>query len=110
MILSDGFVSGCIVKGAAKRIYDAGGCDAEDEYSQGYDDAITLALDILLGEIGYMIEDILDYEEDKGAGYYGNRGYRCQDNREFHIVKDTAPQLRLLLFNGYSRELDNKKR
>lgn len=68
MILSDGFVSGGIVKGAAKRIYDAGGCDAEDEYSQGYDDAITLALDILLEETGYVIEDILDCEEDKEAG------------------------------------------
>ena len=51
------------VKMAAKRIHIAGGCDAEDEYSKGYDDAITLALDILLEETGYVIEDVIDYGE-----------------------------------------------
>ena len=59
------FISGSSVRMAAKRIYEAGGCDAMDEYSQGYDDAITLALDIILEETGYVLEDILDYEEDK---------------------------------------------
>ena len=62
------FISGSSVKMAAKRIYEAGGCDAMDEYSMGYDDAVTLALDILLEETGYMIEDILDCEENKEAG------------------------------------------
>ena len=46
---------------------DAGGCDATDDYGQGYDDAITLALNILLEETGYTIEEILDYEEDDGT-------------------------------------------
>ena len=50
------------VKMAAKRIHIAGGCDAKNEYSKGYD-AITLALDILLEETGYVIEDIIDYGE-----------------------------------------------
>lgn len=47
-----------------KRLHDAGGCDATDDYSQGYDDAITLALNIFLEGTGYTIEEILDYEED----------------------------------------------
>ena len=51
------------VKRAAKRIHTAGGCDAEDEYCRGYDDAITLALDILLEETVYVIEDVIDYGE-----------------------------------------------
>ena len=59
------FISGSSVRMAAKRIYEAGGCDAMDEYSHGYDDAITLALDILLEETGYGIEEILDYGEDE---------------------------------------------
>lgn len=52
------------IKRIGKRICDAGGCDATDDYGQGYDDAITLALNILLEETGYTIEEILDYEED----------------------------------------------
>lgn len=48
------------VKRAIKRIHYAGGCDAQDEYSKGYDDAITLALNILLEETGYVFEGILD--------------------------------------------------
>lgn len=59
------FVSGCVVKRAAKRMHNAGGCDAEDDYSKGYDDAITIAIDILLEETGYCVEEILDYEEDE---------------------------------------------
>ena len=31
----------------------------------GYEDAVTLALDILLEETGYVIKDILIYEEDR---------------------------------------------
>ena len=59
------FISGCAVKRAAKRIHDAGGCDAGDGYSKGYDDAITLALGILLEETGYVMEDILDCMEEE---------------------------------------------
>ncbi|MDE6053372.1 MAG: hypothetical protein K2G55_06375 [Lachnospiraceae bacterium] len=62
------YISGSSIKMAAKRIYEAGGCDAMDEYSMGYDDAVTLALDILLEETGYVIKDILDCEKDKEAG------------------------------------------
>lgn len=68
MTSDNNFISGSSVKMAAKRIYEASGCDAMDEYSMGYDDAVTLALDILLEETGYVIEDILDCEEDKEAG------------------------------------------
>ena len=50
---------------AANKIHNAGGCDAADEYSRGYDEAVTLALNILLEETGYVIEDILDYGEDE---------------------------------------------
>ena len=65
MTSDDDFVSGCVVKRAAKRMHYAGGCDAEDDYSKGYDDAITIAIDILLEETGYCIEENLDYEEDE---------------------------------------------
>ena len=70
MTLDNKSISGCVVKKAAKRIHEAGGCDAKDDYSRGYDDAITAALDILLEQTGYVIEDILDYEEDKEAEIY----------------------------------------
>lgn len=59
-------VSEWFIKRAARKIHEAGGCDATDEYSKGYDDAITVALNILLEETGFTIEDILDYGEDKG--------------------------------------------
>ena len=39
----------------------AGGCGAVDDYSRGYDDAVAVALDILLEETGFRMEDILDY-------------------------------------------------
>lgn len=58
-------ISENLVKRAAKRIHDAGGCDAKDDYSRGYDDAVTMALNILLEETGFTMEDILDYERDK---------------------------------------------
>ncbi len=70
MTSDDNFISGSSVKKAAKKIHEAGGCDATDEYGRGYDDAVTLALDILLEETGYVIEDIPDYGEDKEAGIY----------------------------------------
>ena len=65
MTLGDDFISRCIVKRATKRINDAGGCDVKDEYSKGYDDAITLVLNIFLEETGYVLEDALDDGEDK---------------------------------------------
>ena len=68
MTSDDNFISADSVKKAAKRIHEAGGCDATDEYGRGYDDAVTLALDILLEETGYVIEDIIDYGEGKEAG------------------------------------------
>ncbi|HBA46556.1 MAG TPA: hypothetical protein DCZ91_01895 [Lachnospiraceae bacterium] len=51
------------VRKAAYRIHKAGGCDAADSYSKGYDDAITLALDIIMEETGFGISEILDYGE-----------------------------------------------
>lgn len=51
--------SGKVIKRIGRKIHEAGGCDAEDDYSRGYDDAITLALDILLKETGYGIEDLI---------------------------------------------------
>ncbi len=52
--------SGKVIKRIGRRIHEAGGCDAEDDYGRGYDDAITRALNILLEETGYNIEDIID--------------------------------------------------
>lgn len=65
MTCEDNFIPESSIMKAAKRIHEAGGCDATDEYSRGYDDAVTLALNILLEETGYMIEDIPDYGEDE---------------------------------------------
>ena len=48
-----------VIKRIDRKLHEAGGCDAEDDYSRGYDDAITLALNILLEETGYDIEDII---------------------------------------------------
>lgn len=50
---------------AAKRIHDVGGSGAEDEYSEGYDAGISVALDILLEEAGCTIDDVLDYDENE---------------------------------------------
>lgn len=61
----DDMISGQIIRKAAKRIYDIGGCDARDGYGRGYDAAIETAVDILLEETGYTLEDILYYEEDE---------------------------------------------
>lgn len=52
-----------VVKKAAYRIHEAGGCGATDSYSEGYDDAITLALDIITEETGFRISEILEYGE-----------------------------------------------
>lgn len=65
MTAYDNFISADSVKKAAKRIHEVGGCDATDDYGRGYDDAVTLALDILLEETGYVIEDIIDHGEDR---------------------------------------------
>ena len=62
----ENILSGNLIKRIAKKIHEAGGCDAKDEYSRGYDAAIAVALDIILEETGFVIEAILDYEEDKG--------------------------------------------
>ena len=51
--------SGKMIKRIGRKLHEAGGCDAEDDYSRGYDDAITLALNILLEETGYDIEDVI---------------------------------------------------
>ncbi len=59
----DDMVSGQVIRKAIKRIHEIGGCDAIDEYSEGYDDAIDAALDILLRETGYTLENIPGYDE-----------------------------------------------
>lgn len=61
----DGMIPERFIRRVAKRIHDAGGCDAEDEYGRGYDDGITAALNILLEETGYVIEDILGCDDDR---------------------------------------------
>lgn len=60
----DDMISGQTIRKVAKKIHEIGGCGAMDEYSEGYDDAISAVLDILLRETGYTIEDVLDYDEN----------------------------------------------
>lgn len=59
----DSCISGLVVKRAIGRIHGAGGCDAADEYAKGYDDGIAVALDILLKETGYCLDDVLEMDE-----------------------------------------------
>ena len=66
-------IPGKLVKRAIRKIYNAGGCDAGDEYSEGYDAAIMLALDILLKETGCALEDALEEGEDKEAVQSGSK-------------------------------------
>lgn len=49
-----------VIKRISRKLHEAGECDAEDDYSRGYDDAITFALKILLEETGCDIENIID--------------------------------------------------
>ena len=61
---NSGLISDDIIKEAAKKIHEAGGCDARDDYGKGWDAAITEALNILLSAAGYTIEEVLDYGEE----------------------------------------------
>lgn len=42
------------------RLHEAGGCGAQDEYAQGWDEAITEAIRIVEEETGTKIEEVLD--------------------------------------------------
>lgn len=60
---NEDFISGGVIKEAAKKIHEAGGCNAQDDYSRGWDAAIAEALNILLTATGYTIEEVLGNEE-----------------------------------------------
>ncbi len=59
-------VLGSAIKRAACRIHAASRCEAGDEYSRGYGDAAAFALDILLEETGFRMEEIPGYGEHGG--------------------------------------------
>ena len=42
------------------RLHEVGGCDAQDDYSKGWDEAITEAIKIVEEETGIRIEEVLD--------------------------------------------------
>lgn len=42
------------------RLHQTGGCGAMDEYSKGWDDAITEAIRIVEEEMGISIAEVLD--------------------------------------------------
>lgn len=42
------------------RLHEAGGCDAQDDYSKGWDEAITEAIRIVEEETGTRIEEVLE--------------------------------------------------
>lgn len=60
---NEDFISGSVIKEAAKKIHEAGGGNAQDDYSRGWDAAIAEALNILLTSTGYTIEEVLEHEE-----------------------------------------------
>lgn len=55
----DGIMEGNVKK-ALLEIHNIGGCDAEDEYAQGWDAAIDEAIRIIEKETGIRIADVLD--------------------------------------------------
>lgn len=56
-------ITGDMIREAAKKIHEAGGCDVQDDYGRGWDAGITEVLDILLSATGYSIEEVLEHEE-----------------------------------------------
>lgn len=44
------------------RLHGAGGCDAQDDYSKGWDAAITEAIGIVESETGIRLEEVLDQD------------------------------------------------
>lgn len=48
------------VKRILSRLHEAGGCDAQDDYSKGWDEAITEAIRIVEEETGTRIEEVLE--------------------------------------------------
>ncbi len=66
--LPEGVVPVNRIKKAIYRIHEAGGCDATDKYGQGCDDAIAVAVNILLDEFGLMFEEIEDYHDSQEQG------------------------------------------
>lgn len=66
--LPEGVVPVDRIKEAIYRIHEAGGCDATDKYSQEYDDAIAVAVNILLDEFGLTFEEIEDYHDSQEQG------------------------------------------
>lgn len=52
----------CIVK-AFKAIYEAGGCDATDPETKGYDRGIETALDIISDVTGIDYDDVFDIDD-----------------------------------------------
>lgn len=42
------------------RLHEAGGCGAQDDYAEGWDEAITEAIRIVEEETGTRIEEVLD--------------------------------------------------
>lgn len=48
------------VKNILLRLHNAGGCDAQDDRSKGWDEAITEAIRIVEEETGTRIEEVLD--------------------------------------------------
>ena len=66
--LPEGVVPVNRIKKAIYRIHETGGCDATDKYGQGCDDAIAVAVNILLDEFGLMFEEIEDYHDSQEQG------------------------------------------
>ncbi len=57
--LRDGMMD-IAVKSILRKLHDAGGCDADDAWSQGWDAAISEAIRIVEDESGMKITDVLD--------------------------------------------------
>lgn len=51
-----------VIREIAQDIHDAGGCDAGDDYSEGWDNAIAQSLSIIETKSGVTIDEILEHK------------------------------------------------
>ena len=56
----DDFFTSYPIKAILRRLHGAGGCDAEYEYSKGWDAAIGEAIKIVEAETGIGLEEVLE--------------------------------------------------
>jgi hypothetical protein len=63
---NEDYVSGRLVKRAIRKIHDSNKTDTKGDYSKGYGDANKTALNIIMEETGYDLEEALKEVDTEG--------------------------------------------